>query len=629
VLTLEQYFNELPKKYVHPFYKQIQSNSGVTQGSQMLEEVLAWAADTQRLKTSLQNMESSDKLVLASIYSASSRGLYNKELHNLAKHSESSAIAEAVHRLEQDIWIYTRKGASLSFHGFDNLQKLVWDTLFEEQKQAPLANISEGLVDYRHFLRSHLLHLMTLIQKENIKITQEKSLHAKYMQRLTQAFCYSEVLSAAISKEEILFLLQFLIDQDWVQEKDSHLFLTPKGLEACEWDSEKYDQTLFLWWHENRFIKNQGLLKAVSECSNTTWPIQNLCIYFWAVSGELSQFIKVGTLYSDYKDGITWEQLPHAIREMWFLGLISLATQKGKIHAVKWHSERIIACLEGFFPKDKNAAPPMSLPNYEMLLPPESSTKLRYIIEMIGIKTSDEHMSRYTISKDSLIKGFKGGLSTEAFEFAINNIPLSPENKTVLEEWASCYLAGTFNNMLVLKMHHLEKFQELQDIPQFIKLVSEVIPNYGFVVPEYCKEDVQKFLEQFGLFPGDTTLSSSTDSLSPISIPELYPSAQENTAGDLIPFDQKTPKLVTKKTASKTIESKAPDLEGKIKILADALEFKKKVELSFVERNRQRVLIRPIHLVQKKPETVIAVDIQSGHRSQYGISEITSLRIVE
>ena len=75
---------------------------------------------------------------------------------------------------------------------------------------------------------------------------------------------------------------------------------------------------------------------------------------------------------------------------------------------------------------------------------------------------------------------------------------------------------------------------------------------------------------------------------------------------------------------------KISSMEQKTGLIEYAIAAEKKVEMSFMENERKRILVRPLHLVKgSEPVKIIATEIQSGHRNQYVLAEVTSLRVIE
>ncbi|NQY75396.1 MAG: hypothetical protein HRT90_11680 [Candidatus Margulisbacteria bacterium] len=75
---------------------------------------------------------------------------------------------------------------------------------------------------------------------------------------------------------------------------------------------------------------------------------------------------------------------------------------------------------------------------------------------------------------------------------------------------------------------------------------------------------------------------------------------------------------------------KSPSHSEMLRVVDFAILTEKKIELSYVSKDKKRILIRPIHLLKnKEPILIIATEVYSGTRNQYPINEITSLRIIE
>lgn len=54
------------------------------------------------------------------------------------------------------------------------------------------------------------------------------------------------------------------------------------------------------------------------------------------------------------------------------------------------------------------------------------------------------------------------------------------------------------------------------------------------------------------------------------------------------------------------------------------------MEIVYADEHRVRVLIRPIMLLaQEEPEKLIAIQLDTGHRNEYLLDRIRSLKVVD
>ena len=133
-----------------------------------------------------------------------------------------------------------------------------------------------------------------------------------------------------------------------------------------------------------------------------------------------------------------------------------------------------------------------------------------------GPKSNDEFMGRYRFTKESVIQGLQAGLPMDELRGPArlarlrgprarpcwNGPPPTPPPCS----WTRC----------VLKVSDPMRFRELQEIPQFLEMITEVIPDYGFVLNRQNKPRVKELLQHFGLVPGED--ARRTLDLAPVSL---------------------------------------------------------------------------------------------------------------
>jgi len=261
-------------------------------------------------------------------------------------------------------------------------------------------------------------------------------------------------------------------------------------------------------------------------------------------------------------------------------------------------------------------------------------------VELLAERLNDDNLTRYRFTKESVICGLQTGLGYPAFIQLMQWLNFDSSSRQVLEEWASCYQLSSFLDVLILRMNDTQRFNELRAMPQFRELTSEVIPNFGFIIPRKNKDLIRDFLKQFGLYPGASEIKI-TDTR-PVEVEENY----KDSISSVLTYGRVDYSLDEKAHVGTIHELSlhgqlsspvhklslhgqlSSSLEEKTRIIEDAIATEKNVEMSFMENDRKRILVRPLHLVKDNESVkIIATEIQSGHRNQYVLADVTSLRV--
>jgi hypothetical protein len=322
---------------------------------------------------------------------------------------------------------------------------------------------------------------------------------------------------------------------------------------------------------------------------------------------------------------------------MWLLGLADFGMAKGRIAWLRPDREaiaRLGLAEKGAAPVQTDAAAsrPISLPNLESLVPLDSPLGRLHPLELVAQKSNDEFMGRYRFTKESVIQGLQAGLGMDAFKDLLGWLGFEAPARQTLLEWASTYASTLFMDALVLKVSDPVRFRELKEIPQFLELVTEVIPEYGFILSRQNKPRVKELLQHFGLVPGEDarrTLDLGPVSLSgsaqawDLSRPDAGPPAYRESPGSL----RAPPQQPQEKNGQATREQ---ELAVKIETLESAIAGEKKVEFSYAAPILKRISLKPLLLLKHKdPVKLIGIESDSGHRNEYVLEQVKALRIME
>ena len=613
------------------------------QAGKVIELVYEWAIQTARIEKALQDSESQGRYLLALIYVSEERGATESEMLNSIQSFPPSQVLMLLGKLEQDLLIYSREGdKTRSYHGFREMAPIVLPLVLKERMISSSATETVNWISYRHFLTSHLSHFLSQVALGSIKITQGGDMHRKDQQELSERFTCGEKLSSVIPGEEVQFLLHFCCAMQLVLQQDGILHLSGEAKALLKGTRTEAWKNILKWWTTKRVFGMSHSFKALAWMAQNTdsngngillatptriSPWANL---FWIFSGTQRKG------YQDEKASYTWENLPKVLQELWLLGLVDFGMAKGRIAWMRPVLETL-ALADQEFPsdvqiKDISSSRPISLPNLESLVPLDSPFAWQSKLELVGNKSNDEFMVRYHFTKEAVIKGLQCGLPMNDFVELLTWLGFEAPARRTLTDWASTYASTLFMDALILKVSDPVRFQELQEIPQFMELITETIPNFGFVLSRINKPMVKELLEHFGLVPGEDSrrvLSLENVVLSPVGgtweLPRPVTGLPDyrETTGNLRA-------VITQPHDKFSVASREQELMQIIAALEEAIVGEKKVEFSYPTPIPKRISLRPILLLKhRNPVKLIGIELDSGHRNEYLLENVKALGIKE
>ncbi len=632
--SLLDFLTAAPKSYVMKLHRKQEPDAGLMQAAKVTQLVHDWALDSDRIAKVIQSIDKQGRFLLALIYVAEERGATETELLNSLEGFPPSQVMMLLGKLELELLIFCRDADKVrNYQGFQEMAQRVLPTVLGERLVNGPGVETANWFSYKHFLTSHLIHFLCQISLGAIKVTQSGEMHRKDQQELAQRFSFGEKLSSVLPTEEVQFLLHFAVSADLILQEDGVLHLSPEGKALLADSRDGAYNTLLNWWQKTRthgMTQTLEAMKVIAESnpSASTSPndpalhasrIAPWANLFWIYSSPQRKG------YQDDKGVFTWENLPKILQELWLLGLVDFGMVKGRI---AWM--RPAALLETEI--KASSSNPISLPNLETLVPLDSPLNWLHRLEMVGLKSNDEFMVRYHFSKESVIGGLQNGLGMEAFTDLLGWLGFEAHARRTLLDWASTYASTLFMDTLLLKVSDPVRFRELAEIPQFMELVTEVIPNYGFLLHRHNKARVKELLHHFGLVPGedsrrilnlDRVVLSSIGPNWELTFPEIGVAAYRENPGSM-----RAPANLPQDKSS--IATREHELALRIETLENAIAGEKFVEFSYPMPLPTRVTIRPLLLLKHRdPMKVIGIEKITGHRNEYVLENVKAARILD
>jgi hypothetical protein len=615
--TLSDFLASAPKTHLSKLYRRDNPDAGLVSGSKVAEAVQARALDPERLAESLQAMESEGRRLLLAIYASEERGMLESELTRGCEGGPAAATY-LLGVLEQELLVLRREGENRSYHGFREIAKLVLPGLLDEFAPRGEVPAQTAWISNVPHAPSHFCHFLAKAARGELRVTQTGELHRKSLMELARGFASGDMLSSTVGEEEAVFLFRFAVDSELLSEEDGVLRLSPSATQWLENGGEEIDRRLRGWWERRRARGLSRLLKALSAEGDT--PARSaaaLSPLFAVYEGWDKQRAKSAG------DLVTWENLSRLIRELWILGGVELAMQKGR---VRW--ARVLP-----HPAEEDAREvletPRGLPNFEALVPTGIPLNRLFQVELLAVRENDERVTRYRFTKDSVVAGLRAGMTPESLEELASWLGFETPARRVLAEWAATYATAVFREVFVLRVRDAERLAELEAFPRFMEYITETIPGYGFVLPRAAREPVSDLLRAFDLLPGEET--DATAARRPlIASSEADPawSLPVFTHGDVV-YRLVTP--VKREAAANPAgaRERAEDPAQRLRALENAIAAQRPVEFNYAP-GAGRLRIQPLHVLRNRdPMKLIAVDLASGHRNEYLIDQIQALRVVE
>lgn len=626
MLTLLDFLAAAPKTFVIKLHRRDQPGEGLMQAAKVTQLVHDWAVRPERLAAALAAADVPGRHLLALVYAAEDRGATEAELIGSLEGFPPSQALMLLGKLEQELLLYSRDSdKTRTYHGFQDLAGTVLSVSLAELGGDAAGSESAAWISYRHFLLAHLGHFLAQTALGGAKITQGGELHRKDAQELADRFAFGERLSGALAGEEVQFLLHFSVAAGLVLQEDGTLHVSPEGKAFLRADREEAWARLAAWWLRDRVRGLSEALKAFAAMPGA--PVQRIAPWadlLWILSGTYRKG------YGDPKSSFTWENLPRALQELWLLGLADFGMAKGRIAWIRPDRAAMARATGAGAAPSAAEARPISLPNLESLVPLDAPLARLAQLELVAVKSNDEFMGRWRFTKESVIKGLQAGLPLDGFRDLLAWLGFEAHARQTLLDWASTYSSTLFLDTLVLKVSDPLRFRELQEIPQFLELITEVIPGYGFALHRQNKPRVRELLQHFGLVPGEDARRIAE--LAPVALggaaqawdfprPESGPPSYRESPGNL----RAPPPQPQDKGASREQE-----LAAKMEALEGAIGAGKKVEFSYAAPTLKRIALKPLLLLKhKEPPKVIGIEADSGHRNEYVLEQMKALRVLE
>jgi hypothetical protein len=629
VQSLSDFLASAPKSHVSKLYRRENPDAGLVSGAKVGTAVQTRALDPERVDEVLEALEPEGRRLLLAIYASEERGMLEAELVRGCE-GGASAAGYWLGLLEFELLILHRDGEHRSWHGFREFAPSLLPRLLAEFAPVADAPAQTSWVTNAAHGASHLCHFLARAARGDLRLTQTGELHRKSLQDLARGFGTGEMLSSSVAEEEAVFLFRFAADCDLLVEDNGLLRLSPLAAEWMEDGGEELARRLRDWWLRRRSRGLSRLLDALSGDLENPTPAATVAAPARGVSGLTPVF----AVYEGWDKArarpsselTTWENLPRLLRELWLVGGAEFAMSRGRIRWV-----RVLGAAERAALTASTAEAARGLPNFEALVPMGIPLGRLFQIELLAVRENDERLTRYRFTKDSVLAGLRAGLGTDLLEEVAGWLGFEVPARRVLAEWAASYASAVFRDVFMLRVRDAARFADLEAFPQFMDLVTETIPGYGFVLPRSARERARELLRVFDLLPGDEAEPASGTGRRPVTgeaadaawVLPVFPHG-EAVYRHVQPVRRED---VAERERERGAREDTP--AQRLRSLENAIAAQRSVEFNY-GNGTARVKVQPLHVLRNRdPMKLIAVDMASGHRNEYALDQMQAVRVGE
>lgn len=487
MLAVKDFLYSMAKPQLKELHVKAFGSKGLLNNAKILSETLEFFTGVERFEKFYASLESWKRLCLFLIYHSESRGLEINELRLAAPANKRDEVEPFLLEAAKGLYLWrskTEKGSYVYF-GFGDFLKNV---LLSTEELA--ADEKTRFFSYEDMLVWHLCQVLSFVRLGKMKMNGTGNLHRRSIQLCEEAFRYSKMLSAETTREEVSLLMEFLSANGWIEQQGMDLIVTDIALDFLKHNGFRLKNEILEWWIKRRFHGSEEFFKHVLFSIRRNVSAMHAERILWTLDP---------TFRLPSADDIFWSALPRPLAELWLLGMLEFSVQSGKIVAVRlsaWAQEWLSAGATPML-----GAQISTLPNFEMVISVKSAPRVLFMSACLADVQNDEPYLRFSISRDSFLNGLKTGFSKDSIESFEGWVSAPANVLEAMHEWESCYYDSSFSTVRILKIDRAEIREALEKFAQFMEMVEETIPGYGFIVKPEFEPKIRELLRHYGLEP--------------------------------------------------------------------------------------------------------------------------------
>ena len=486
MFDLNAFFEGMSKPLLRNAHAKAFGHKGLLNNALIQDETLGFYNDKDRVTALFQKMEPWQRHCMVLIYNSASRGLTFNELRLTVPVSKCRDLQNFLLEMCREYVLWRSPSASTSvYYGFANFIDIFCMPL----EDAPAVKGADTF--YQNLIYWHICEVLALGMTGELKVNNSNLLHRRSYQICTDAFTSAKRISEKTAENELSLIFNFLTGNGWLEQEDACLVPTEKALEFIRKNGFRLHQDLVSWWLKERFRGDRShcvrLLRMLDK--PRTAPVASSI--FWVMDP---------TFRLQEKDGlIAWEYLPRPLRELWLLGLVRFTMVSGKVAAVSleqagrdWIESSIASIPE------QNIS---CLPNFELIASTGTSPRVLLMLACLSKVENDEVYLRFSLNRDSYIRGLKCGIAESEIENFKGWIKPPVNVESTIAEWNSSYYGARVQTVRLLKIENSDVLNELSRFPQFMECTNEYIAGYGFVLKPEMESRAFDILTNYGYCP--------------------------------------------------------------------------------------------------------------------------------
>ncbi len=486
MFNLNTFFDGMSKSLLRAAHAKAFGHKGLLNNALIQSEVLSFYTNKERVKDLFSKMEPWQRRCLNLVYHSGSRGLTYNELRLTIPVSKNRELQSFLLNMCREYVMWRSSSANAAvYYGFADFMGS-----FVEFNEVEL-NHKTGFVSYQNLMDWHLCLVLSYAMRKELKINSNGTIHRRSYQICTDAIVAAKQVSERAAEHEVSIIFNFLIANAWLELEDSYLVPSEKSLDYIRKNGFRLHQDILTWWLKERFRNDRShCAQLLSELAHPK-SVVDASYLLWVLDPTAR--------LQEKSSSIVWDYLPRPLRELWLLGLVDFQMDHGKVAAValsqsgsEWVSKAIASI------PDQNIS---CLPNYELIASTGTSPRVLFALACLAKVENDEMYLRFTLDKDSYVRGLKCALPESEIEHFKTWIK-PPENvASSIEEWNASYYGAKVQTVRLLKIEDGKVLADLSRFPQFMELTEEFIPGYGFILKPELENRAFEILESFGYCP--------------------------------------------------------------------------------------------------------------------------------
>jgi hypothetical protein len=494
--SIQEHIKNAPGAYLSRLHTKFTQKSGLVQNSKIYGELCGEILKEERLQKWLHKRNEWETQALFLIYASQSRGLHFKELErNLETDQKSLAAFLSEAAKEMFIWSAKCQGACV-YYGFADFEHLFLIPKNEETSESIIWASNEKKAEL------HLSFLLSKIQLGKISIKKNDSISHFAKRHISEIFSKNKIFDNQMIDDYTQMFFSFLIFEKWISknEESGNLKLLPSAYDFLQNNGFRLFSEFIFWWERERFHNKNDLLKLLKYFEKPLNALDAACL-FWP-HDTYSRLPK-------NKTSLYWQYLPKPLRELWILGILKMQIKKKHIFAFSL-SELGESIFFAKKPKENLSEPIVaSSSNFEWLLSQNNGAFRIFQMSCFAQAKNEEELLRFTFSKESFLEGLRSKLPDDFVQDFLSWNKAVPNVVSALNEWFHIYSDSSIDSVCVLRIRNPDKIAELSAYKPFLACVTEIIPNWGFIIKAENEKKIRGILTHFSLEPAASAPSKN------------------------------------------------------------------------------------------------------------------------